>query len=257
VVSETQPRKTVGLRKLIDRCHKHWLPSGFKVAGGMFGEMLLALMAPPRIQRTWGRELDRAGYPNGFYSPQKKRQLETEEGRGQELCAMDDWIRRSLAPLVMSLSLLRSGLNHRGSTPTPNLRNSLAICLQAEGAGDRSMTALHKVLLTPLPRQMDTLIDTHKQSMTPDETHLKVYNIDNYAHHYYRAVVQSTPRREHERTEGNYTGMATRFLGCWRQQQQGTHTPHHPSTPEATASWTLPCTSQCEPNWLQCWRTPT
>ena len=37
-----------------------------------------------------------------------------------------------------------------------------------------------------------------------EDAHLKVYNVDNYNHTYYRRVVQVG--RDHERFEGNFTG---------------------------------------------------
>ena len=51
---------------------------------------------------------------------------------------------------------------------------------------------------------MDNCLRKAGEDLVPDTTHLRVWNVDNYNHSYFRKAV--TTGRDHERFDGNYTG---------------------------------------------------
>ena len=171
---------------------------------------MVCTLAPPHVRHAYGRLLCGLGHPNPLYDEAKARGPPAGTYAAQDRQTIDHWVGVHWQSFCLTNSLLQTGAGigrvRLEDRPTATLPEALSVCLDAEGTSARALDCLSKVLTIPGHRRVDEVLDRVRADLPEETTHVRAYNIDNYAHCYYRGTLTMHAGRGHERTEGMYTG---------------------------------------------------
>ena len=171
--------------------------------GGLLGEFFALTFGPEKVARTMGHMASDAGIENPFYDRTQAKVPKLEENFEADVVSAKKWARDKLHNFSSLSVLLFEGLTEaRGTNRT---RDQLSILLQSEGLTERGLSLLRALMFTPGRRHLKESRNRLSESLeVGGPAMIKVYNIDNYAHQYFRKKIFLG--QDHERLDANYTG---------------------------------------------------